>query len=490
VKSSSYYFGIPAVALLLQPACKPVKENPLPNIVFILADDLGYGDLSCLNPGSRITTPEMDRIAREGMTFSRAHSPSAVSSPTRYGILTGEYCFRTSLKTGVLTGLSPALVDPRKITSAEVLRTAGYESACIGKWHLGLDWSRNDTTLPLATGDPWAPVTSNVDWDGSITGGPNDHGFDYSFIIPASLDIVPYCYIRNGKLIAPVKDTIAGCSSPRGAFWRSGDIQEGFELDQVLQTITGEAVKFISDRAGKRNPFFLYLPLSAPHEPWLPASTFKNKSAAGTYGDFVTQVDSCVGEINRTLERMHLSENTIVIVTSDNGADWTAEDIAKWSHRSNWIFRGQKSDIWEGGHHIPFLVKWPARIKGGSKSDQLVCLTDLSATCSELTRYSRTPADGPDSFSFLPALLGTKPVSPLRTSIIHHSVNGMFAITSGDWKFIDGKGSGGWSGKGKPDDPPGQLYNLAADPGEAVNLYTDNPSKVAELKRILDEIKK
>jgi arylsulfatase A len=490
MKTSALLTGVSAATALMATGCKSEKKPEYPNIVYILADDMGFGDLSCLNPASRIQTPAMDRLAREGMIFTNAHSPSAVSTPTRYGILTGEYCFRTSLKSGVLVGYDPPLIRPGETTVPLVLKKAGYNSACIGKWHLGLEWPRKDTSLPLVSGDQWnRPHTANMDYMGEIKGGPVDHGFDYSFIIPASLDMSPYVYIRNRKLIAPVTDTIAGNNKPRGVFWRWGDIQQGFDLHTVLGTLAGEAVKYIDSQRDSKKPFFLYFALTAPHTPWLPSAEFQGKSGAGTYGDFVMQVDHTVEMVLQALRENHLDGNTLVIVTSDNGSNWTPADIEKWGHRANWIFRGQKSDVWEGGHHIPFIARWPGKILPGSQCDQEICLTDLLATCAELTGYSLAANEGPDSFSILPFLTGVQPVGPYRTSVVHHSINGMFGITSGGLKFIDGRGSGGWSSPGKPTDPPGQLYDMRADTSETTNLYEDQPDQVRILQEQLDEIK-
>ncbi len=490
MKTNVFLAGISTVPIIFSTGSKIENLADRPNIVIILADDLGYGDLSCLNSASRIKTPFMDQIARQGMVFTSAHSPSAVSSPTRYGILTGEYCFRSPLKSGVLTGYSPRLIDAKKTTIAEMIRLAGYQTACIGKWHLGLDWARKDSSLPMIIGDPWnRPNTRNIDYSAAVGGGPDANGFDYSYIIPSSLDITPYIYLRNGKSIAKVADTISGRDNPRGIFYRSGDIQEGFKLETVLETLTSEAIGYLKQQSASKSPFLLYFPLTAPHEPWLPSDPYKGKSGAGTYGDFVNQVDDCVGRVLATLEEQHLDKNTIVIVTSDNGSNWTPEDIKIWNHKGNWIFRGQKSDIWEGGHHIPLLVRWPGKISEGRVSDQLVCLTDFFATFAELTNYKRNQDEGPDSFSFLSVLTGKEPASPLRTSIIHHSISGMFAITSGNWKFIDGKGSGGWSEKGRPEDPAGQLYNMKSDPSEKNNLFDQNPDIVRDLKNQLNDIK-
>jgi len=473
MKATHLLAGMGAATSVLLPSFKTDKKNPQPNIVYILADDLGYGDLSCLNPESRIRTPNMDRLAAEGITFMNAHSPSAVSTPTRYGILTGQYCFRTPLKSGVLTGYSAPLIEPGRKTVAELLKSKGYQTACIGKWHLGLGWRSRDTSLPLFEGDEWAPTTVNVDYSGILKDGPNDHGFDYSFIIPASLDIVPYCFIENQKLTAPMAGRIEGSEKPRGVFWRAGDIQQGFRLEEVLSTITAKAAGYIQKHSRKQ-PFFLYLPLTSPHTPWLPGKEFKGTSGAGTYGDFVAQTDSCIGVILDALKRARMDSNTLVIVTSDNGSNWTPSDIARWDHRSNGVFRGQKSDVWEGGHHIPFIVRWPGVIPDGSCSSQLLCLTDLFATAAELTGYNPAVGEGPDSYSFLAALKGTRPSVPVRESVVVQSISGMPAIIEGPWKLIDGRGSGGWSAKGDPQSPPYQLYNLKDDISETNNLWEGN----------------
>jgi arylsulfatase A-like enzyme len=490
MKHSLFFAGLGSLPIILLPGCQTNHQIPPPNIIFILADDLGYGDLSCLNPESRIRTPIIDRFASEGCVLTNAHSPSSVSSPTRYGILTGEYCFRSPLKSGVLTGYSPALIKSETLTVAELLQNHAYHTACIGKWHLGLNWAPRDSSQPLYSGDPWAPTSTNIDYSRPVSGGPDSHGFDYSFIIPASLDMVPYCFLQNGKAIAPVTQTIKGNNEPRGVFWRSGEIQDNFRLNQVLPTLTTEAINYIESRSATGQPFFLYLPLTAPHTPWLPDSSFVNQSGAGTYGDFVVQIDHCIGTILEAVMKGKIEQNTLIIITSDNGSNWTTNDILKWQHRSNGIFRGQKSDVWEGGHHVPFLTRWPAKINAGSKSDQLICLTDLLATVAQLTGHQTTKNEGPDSYSFLDALSGKKPGKHSRNSVIHHSISGMFAITAGNWKLIDGRGSGGWSDAGNPNDPPRQLYNLQKDPKETDNLIFSNPIIADSLTRMLEAAKK
>lgn len=477
-----------SVVLLLS-ACTQVKEE-LPNILYILADDMGYGDLGCLNPESKVPTPNMDLIAEQGLIFTDAHSPSAVCTPTRYGILTGRYCFRTRLKSGVLVGFSPPLIEDGRLTVADILRESGYYTACIGKWHLGLEWPKFIDSLPLFQGDEWGPSsTSNVNYAGTITGGPTDHGFDYSFIIPASLDMTPYCYISNKKLVGPMTGYTEGLNEPRGVFWRPGNLQEGFQVEGVLERITEQAIQFIDQRKDQTNPFFLYLPLTAPHTPWLPNKENQGSSGAGIYGDFVHMVDQTVGKIHQALINNKLFDNTLLIVTSDNGAHWTPSDKSLFPHEANAHFSGMKSDAWEGGHRVPFILQWPNKVKPGTRSNQVMSLTDLMATAAAITGYQIPVAAGEDSYNMLPAILGEASDNQIRTNTIHHSISGVFAIRIGDFKFIDGMGSGGWSSKGSETDPPGQLYNIKKDPQEQLNLYLEMPEMVTEMKKQLDKIK-
>lgn len=464
-------------------------SESLPNIIFILADDMGYGDIRYLNENSKIPTPHLDRIGQEGIIFSDAHSPSAVCTPTRYGLLTGRYAFRTRMKKGVLVGHSPSLIEPNRMTLASLLKQKDYVSACIGKWHLGLDWQKKDENLPLYSGgNNWdIKNTSNVDYKASVGGGPTDHGFDYSFIIPASLDIAPYCYIQNKKVTAPIVEHIEGSNAKRGVFWRHGDRAEDLQLDSVLSDFRNEAIHFIEKNHEK--PFFLYLPLSAPHTPWLPIPAVKGRSEAGDYGDFVVQVDDLVGTILGRLDDLNISQNTLIVFSSDNGSHWKPSDQEQFEHQANYQFRGMKSDVWEGGHRVPFLARWPQKIQAGAKSDEMICLTDMMATFAELLDLEVPKNAGEDSYNVLPALLQESYESPLKEATILHGINGMFAIRKGEWKFIDGRGSGGWTYKGIEEEPPGQLYNMEKDPGEKQNLFLENPEKVAELKKLLAEIK-
>ena len=461
--------------------CVPVFADQ-PNIIFILADDLGWGDPGCYNSESKISTPAMDRLASQGMRFTDAHTPSSVCTPTRYGVLTGRYAWRSRLKSGVLWGYSRALIEPGRMTVASLLQKHGYKTAGIGKWHLGLQ--SPDPTVKNERQQP------QVDYSKALIPGPLTVGFDSYYGIPASLDMEPYVYVRNDAAVREPTLTVAGSKHRRqngGGFWRAGPIAPGFSHEEVLQSITQEATSFIHAQSAEQ-PFFLYFPLTAPHTPWLPTDGFRGKTDVGYYGDFVTQVDAVLEQVMVALNEAGLAENTLLIMTSDNGSHWPVGDIAKWRHDANGGFRGQKADIHEGGHRVPFIVRWPGKITPGSSCDHVTCLTDLLATCAAIVGESLPENAGEDSFSFLPSLLGTTD-GPHRKSIVHHSCHGMFAIRKGNWKFIDGLGSGGFTRparvKPKPGGSQGQLYNLAEDRVEKNNLYLSRPDKVAELKQLL-----
>lgn len=461
-------------------AQREAGEGPptrLPNVVFVMADDMGIGDLGCYNPESKVPTPHMDRLASEGLRMLDAHSPSAVCSPTRYGLLTGRYAWRTSLKRSVLWGRSPLLIDPDRMTVASLLAEHGYHTACIGKWHLGL-------------GNP--PET---DYTRELSPGPLDLGFDRFFGIAASLDQEPYVYIEGTRPVEPLNATIDESEPIRyggKGFWRAGAISPDFEHAEVLPRMTREAVQYIEDRVEKApdQPFFLYLPLTAPHTPWLPGKRFREKSGAGPYGDFVSQVDWSVGRVIETLDRLGIADDTLLVVTSDNGAHWTPPEIEYFEHRANGPWRGQKGDIWEGGHRVPFLVRWPGHVSAGSVDDEMICHVDLLATMAALLEVELPDDAGEDSFDVLPALLGEERTAPLRETLVLHSYDGMFAIREGPWKLILGLGSGGFSDPAyvpvQPGKPPGQLYHLATDPGETKNLFEQEPEVVERLSLLIE----
>ncbi len=461
-----------------------------PNIVFILADDMGYGDVRALNPESKVPTPNLDRIAHEGMIFSDAHSGSAVCTPTRYGVLTGRYCWRTRLKRGVLNGYSGHLVDPDRLTVADVCKQAGYHTACIGKWHLGMD-------LPRKPGGK----STDLDYTKRIENGPNVNGYDYFYGIVASLDFPPYVFIENDRFTEPASESVPRVGFP--GFRRAGPKSPSFSHIEALDVLTGKATGYIRERAKNEEPFFLYLALTAPHKPCLPAKRFQGKSGIGPYGDFVMQVDDAVGQVYRTLKELGLAENTLLIYTSDNGSymyRWAAdkpdhkEDASVQGyhpsvHRANYIWRGTKADIWEGGHRIPYLVRWPGQVKAGSVCKRTICLTDFMATCAEIVGYALPANAGEDSFSTVPLMKGLDWETP-RAPVIHHSVNGMFSLRDEKWKMVFGNGSGGRERPaGKPFTKPYFLFDLENDPSETTNVIEKYPEVAQRLEAKLDEIR-
>jgi arylsulfatase A-like enzyme len=466
----------------------------LPNIIFLMADDMGYGDPGCYNSASKIPTPNMDRLAAQGMRFTDAHSPSAVCTPTRYGVLTGRYAWRTRLTSGVLSGYSPSLVEPGRLTVASILKEHGYHTAGVGKWHLGLNWAakRRPADNPLLESANFAkPEGLEVDFSKPVTGGPAALGFDYFYGIPASLDMAPYVYLENDRTTELADARTAGIRDG-GVFWREGEKSPGFEFIDVLPHLTDKALGFIEEHVqnSPQQPFFLYFAPTGPHTPWMPTAEVEGRSGAGKYGDFVVLVDQMIGRVMDALDRHNLAENTLLIVTSDNGSDWKPEHIQQFGHYSNHeMLRGRKRDAWDGGHRVPFLARWPARVPAGVTSEETICLTDLTATAAAIIGQRLPPDAAEDSYSILPALLGETRQEPLREATVLHSADGMFAIRQGPWKLIDGQGPGSanygaW--KPAPNDPPGQLYDMTADVSERENVYGRHPEVVARLKGLLD----
>ena len=467
-----------------------VASDP-PNIVFILADDLGYGDVQCLNPErGKIPTPNMDQVAAQGMTFHDAHTTSSVCTPTRYSIMTGRYNWRTKLQKSVLNGYGESLIAEDRMTVASLLKSQGYTTAMIGKWHLGLgipttDGKKakpksNEILKPLLkTKQAYDPSKlSNIDWEGTIEGGPVDLGFDTWYGISASLDFPPYVWIRNRNFV--------GKGTHVKAFHRLGPASEDFEAIEVLDKLAAETVKYISDYDSDK-PFFIYMPLPSPHTPILPTEKWQGKSGLGNYGDFVMQTDDVVGQVVKALEAKGISENTLLIVTSDNGCSKRADfkNLESHGHFASAQFRGSKSDIWDGGHRVPFFVKWPKVISSGSVSDDLVCQMDFLATCGEMLNAPIPENAAEDSESILPIFYG-KPPQFTRNGLIHHSVSGHFSYRQGNHKLILARGSGGWTAPGEKaaaaqNLPEAQLYDMAADPGEQNNMYLSKPDLAQQL---------
>lgn len=446
-----------------------------PNLVYIFADDMGYGDLSCLNGESKIRTTHMDRVADEGMIFTDAHSSSAVCTPSRYSLLTGRYNWRSELKQGVLYGYSGRLIEEDRMTVASFLREHGYYTACVGKWHLGLDWSRTGS-------EP-----DQVDYTKPIGGGPTAVGFDAFFGISASLDMPPYVYIE-GDGVTAVPDHETGNNDEK-AFWRAGPTAPDFRHEEVLPRCTDRVCEIVAARASEDAPFFIYFPLPAPHTPILPTPEFQGASGTNEYGDFVLQVDAVVGRVTEALERAGIAENTILIVSSDNGCSPRAgfEELAELGHNPSYVFRGHKADIYEGGHRIPLIVRWPSRIAAGTATHRTVCLSDLLATMADILGTPLPDHAGEDSVSNLPLWSGSD--AAVREATVHHSINGSFSIRRGHWKLEMCPGSGGWShprpGPETEGLPPIQLYDLRTDIGERKNVYEQEPAVVEELTAVL-----
>jgi arylsulfatase A len=460
-----------------------------PNIVVILADDMGYGDVQALNPDSKIPTPNLNELVASGMSFTDAHTPSAVCTPTRYGLLTGRYCWRSRLKRGVQDGYGPPLIEKDRPTIASFLKAQGYQTGIVGKWHLGLGFHRVDN--------------KTIDFQKPLDHGPNDLGFGWSKIIPASLDFPPYVYIQNHRVTGLPDRTQEKQGFPQ--FLRQGELGSDFDMEGCLDHLAETAAGFISEASKKDDsPFFLYFPLTAPHKPVWPAKRFQGTTKLGSYGDFVAQVDWTVGRVLKAIDEAGVRENTIVIYTSDNGSfmhrldvpdakghvdDDTVQGFRADRHKANSPLRGTKADIWEAGHRVPFFVRWPGEVKIGSRSTTTICLTDVFATLTDVVGKPTPAKAAPDSFSFLPDLKGQQRETQ-RPVVIHHSSGGMFSGRVGDWKLVLGNGSGGrQQPKGKPFQRPYELFNLADDLAETKNVIADHRDIAQKLESAVERVR-
>jgi arylsulfatase A len=459
----------------------PDASAKQPNIVFILADDLGRGDVRSYTANSPVDTPNIDRIATAGMRFTNAHSPSAVCTPTRYGILTGRYSWRTSLTSGVLTPYQSALIEPNRTTVADLLHDQGYATAAYGKWHLGMNWTTTDGAAPAGNG-------SNVDHSVPFTGGPIDHGFD-DFFGNDAINYPPYAYIEDNLVLGEKVGTF-GTGEP----YRAGPIFAGFDPVEFLPAYTERAVQFVNDKAGGDDPFFVYMPLTAPHSPIVPPDFIPQ---TGTdYDRYILTVDWAVGQVLDALDANGIDDDTIVLFASDNGVskNYSTSDSISPGFVDGVPLRGQKADIWEAGHRIPFIVRWDGHVQGGSTSDEYVELNDFFATAAEIVGQTLPPSVAEDSYSLLPVLEGETLDGPLRAAGVNHSINGTFAIRQTDdngteWKLIFNNGSGGWTNPvGTMVDPHAvisdfsalQLYNMTTDVGEQHNLLADGVTNTEE----------
>jgi len=477
-----------------------------PNIMLVVADDLGYGDVGCYNPESKVPTPRLDQLASQGMRFTDAHSSSTVCTPTRYSLMTGRMCFRTGYR-GVFTGVGgPCLIEPQRLTLAEMLKSAGYATAMHGKWHIGLTAYDADGT-PIHKGG--VQSVQRVDFDRAIDGGPVDHGFDhfYGTACCPTTDWL-YAYIENNRVPVPPVGIIDKSPYPKNPYtndFRPGWAASNFDASEVDMVFLEKSRAFMREhvKANPDKPFFLFHAMQAVHLPSIPAKPFRGKTQAGPHGDFIHQMDWIVGTLLDELDGLRVADNTLVIFCSDNGPEVPTVVHMRKDHKHDGArpWRGVKRDQWEGGHRTPFIVRWPAKVKAGATSDQLLNLTDLFATCAAIIAAEVPNNAAEDSYDMLPALLG-KADEPIRPYMISQTISNALAIRRGQWKYLDHKGSGGnnysregdWGMKpyALPDtdpDAPGQLFNLADDPGETTNLYSKHPDVVAELKALLEQSK-
>lgn len=438
-----------------------------PNIIFIMTDDQGYGDASSYNHESKIPTPGIDRIAREGIRFTDAHSGSAVCTPTRYGLLTGRYSWRSRLQSGVMvTGdKKGCLIDASVLTVPEFLKQHGYQTALVGKWHLGYHYEFPEGEKGLktiSTRKPYGKFSAKAAPVGSkIIDGPTGHGFD---------EFHGFHHAREMHS------------------WALNDeVTETIPLDEVITRCTDHSIRFIEEQSKTPEPFFLYLALGSPHTPIVPSDGWVGKSGINTYADFVMETDHATVRILETLDRLGIADNTLIFFTTDNGCSPQANipELLEKGHDPHYSLRGMKSDAWDGGHRVPYVVRWPGVIKPARVSDEIICHNSLMATCAEILGAKLPDDAGVDSFSILPVLRGEETEEPTHPFVIHHSISGRFAIRKGDWKFIAAKGSGGWSKGG--DGRASQLYNMADDRKESDNLVDDKPEVVAAMEKMLND---
>ncbi len=465
------------MVLLTLYSCQNTREAVPPNVIFIFTDDLGYGDLSCYNTDSKIQTPNIDMLASEGMSFSDAHTSSAVCTPSRYSLLMGRYCWRTEHKRGVQGGYGLPIITPDRKTIGDLFQMNGYRTAAIGKWHVGMEWTLKDgferDEQDEETVDHLAPLRIS----------PVDQGFDYFFgTSGCTSDDSPFCFIENRSVLGNPLVALEGLNVVGdGSYIKDVLMTKDWAHEKADTIFTNRAIAFMQQQVEEETPFFIYLALSLPHIPWAPAEFVKGTTGAGPRGDLVALADHCVGEIKRALLRMGIREQTMVIFSSDNGPR-----EGENGHLSAGNLRGFKGQIYEGGHRVPLIIRWPGHVTPGSLSDETVCMTDFMATFSDMLGESLPVNAGEDSYSLLPVLLQKPYDKPLRESTVHHSGAGAFAIRKGDWKMIFGEVEHGEM----PGDPAsweesGSLFNMKDDPYENHNLYEDKPEVVKEMNELL-----
>ncbi|MFP6692758.1 MAG: arylsulfatase [Pirellulales bacterium] len=447
-----------------------------PNVIVILGDDMGIDSVSAFNAKMGLKTPAIDQLASEGMSFMDAHSTSAVCSPTRYSVLTGRYNWRSRLKRGIVGQWERPLIVDARLTLPEMFRNKGYATCMIGKWHLGWHWPKK--------GGGVTQTLQEIDFTKPIKGGPNSHGFDYYYgdDVP---NWPPYAWCENerllGKLTAQMKrGAMVGVSA--------GPAVPNWDFSAVLLEYGRRCAQYVRERKDNEQPFFLYFPMPSPHTPIAPGGKFKGITKITPYADFIVETDWAVGEILKALEDTGQAENTVVFFTCDNGTSPKAgfSELEAKNVRINENWRGYKADAYEGGHRVPFIVRWPGQVKAGTRTDQTITLADIMATCADVVDSELAPDAAEDSVSLLPVLSGKKMAAPLHNLVIHHSISGHFAVRRGKWKLLLCRGSGGWSPPretqaAKKKLPMLQLYDLENDPQETENLHDKYPDKVKEL---------
>ncbi len=488
-----------ALALFNAAANAGAPAAALPNIVVLYADDMGYGDLACQNPESKIPTPNLDRLAAEGMRFTDAHSSSGICTPSRYAMLTGRFHWRKFHD--IVNSFDPPVLDPAERTLAELLKDRGYRTACIGKWHLGWNWS--DIRKPGSEHGPGANTGRTVaspddfHWDRAVSGGPLSHGFDHYFgdDVP---NFPPYAWFENDRVVTVPSEVLALTAKTHEGAWeaRTGPMTPGWDFYAVVPRLADKAVEWIRRQRDLNGPFFLYVPFNSPHAPIVPADAFAGASRAGGYGDFMTQTDDVVGQILRALKEHGFADNTFVVFTSDNGPEHYAyERIRRFGHRSAGPLRGLKRDLYEGGHRVPFIVRWPGVVKAGTVSGVLVSQVDLMATLAAVVGADLKPGVAEDSHDILPVLEGA--TTGPRRSMVHNTLPGAYAVRHDDWVLIAHPTGAHtrvpqWFDEANgyaAQDQPGELYDLRTDLAQKRNRYAELPGKVAELTGVLEQIR-
>jgi len=492
---------LPAIALLV--GTLSAAAQPHPNILLILTDDLGYGDVSCYNPESKVATPRMDRLAREGMLFTDAHSPATVCTPTRYSVMTGRMAFRTGKHIVFQGAGGPNLIEEGRLTLPEMLRQQGYRTAKFGKWHIGLTFLDSEGK-PIQDNNPTG--VGRIDYSRAIPDAPIHRGFDEFFGTACcpTTDWL-YAFIDGDRIPVPPTGRLDRSKFPNNPYaqdFRDGAIAPDFDVEEIDVLFLQKSLEFLENHAktSPEKPFFLFHSPQAVHLPSIPAKAWQGKTGLGPHADFIAQLDDNIGALIDKLEQLGIADNTLVIVTSDNGPEVAAIVNMRKDHNHDGArpWRGIKRDQWEGGHRVPMIVRWPAKIKPGSVSDQTISLTDIMATAAAITGYNLPNDAAEDSFDLMPVFTGKDGGEPIRPYTLHQTWGPKYAIRIGQWKYIDHQGSGGndylrWPGLEAyilPDtahDAPGQLYDLANDPGEITNLYFVHPERVKEMKAMLDQ---